>query len=1082
MKFFSKSALYRATSLESAAIAVAMLGVAAAATPAYAQDNAPQASTECADENANGVCDSEEGTQIVVTGSRIARPTLSSPVPLTSVSVGELTETGDVSLGDALNDLPSLRSTYSAGNSSRFIGTAGLNILDLRGLGTSRTLVLVNGKRHITASPGSYLVDVNTIPVDLLERVDIVTGGNSAVYGSDAVAGVVNFVLKRNFEGLNLKGQGAISSRGNRGNYFVSGTWGKNFADGRGNVAVSAEYAKAEPLYFYERDDITGALSGRCQFQTIEPTGGEPGGTDGITDTAFVCGVRNAAISDAGTIAALDASTSATRRYLRFNNAGDLVIDTPTLAYSPVGSGNQVGGLGSTLRNTGVMAAGTQRYAINLLAHYDISDAFRPYIEAKYVHVDAFGEGQPSFFQGSLKSSFASTNAQFAAINELSCSNGFLSAQNLAQLQATGRCLTPTSTFTMSRFNVDFGGRNENHNRNTYRIVGGVEGTFNDDWNYEVSVNYGRFEADVRSPNNLRLFDINGNIDGFLLAQDAVIAPAGFSGTNFVTNGAGQRVICNVNSVTNARPDCIPINMFGYGKSTPEALKFIHSPGVRNEKAESLNFLASVSGDSSQLFELPGGPVGFVLGGEYREDTASSVWDALVASGATFLNKLAPFSPPKVTVKEAFAELDAPLLKDLPFAKELSVRGAGRVSDYNTRAGTVWAWNVDGIWAPIEDIRFRAAYAISVRAPTAGDLFAAGSQNFAFIADPCDSNNISGGPNRTANCAAAGVPTTHNAASAAACATTAFSAAVGAPWRNCTALTSSTPFLSGGNPTLNSEKGKSLTLGMVVEPRFIPGLNLTIDYYRIKVENVISALGAQQIVNLCYDTAGGITNPYCKTVNRNPATGLFVDPAVIAGGVNFAALKADGIDFDLSYRKTFENGHRLAVRAIATRVLKRENYTNPLFPQEPDRVKDELGDPSWAANLNVSYDFGPVDVSYTARYLGQQTIGAWETQNAYQGICPTSGSTGYTGRTCTPNTLTTLDPQNLDAFPQVYYPGVIYHNMRVNFETADKKYNFYVGVDNFTDIKPPLGLLGTAGGDPYETFGRFFYAGFKANF
>ena len=239
MKFFSKSALYRATSLESAAIAVAMLGVAAAATPAYAQDNAPQASTECADENANGVCDSEEGTQIVVTGSRIARPTLSSPVPLTSVSVGELTETGDVSLGDALNDLPSLRSTFSAGNSSRFIGTAGLNILDLRGLGTSRTLVLVNGKRHITATPGDYQVDVNTIPVDLLERVDIVTGGNSAVYGSDAVAGVVNFVLKRNFEGLNLRGQGAISSRGDRGNYFVSGTWGKNFADGRGNIAIA---------------------------------------------------------------------------------------------------------------------------------------------------------------------------------------------------------------------------------------------------------------------------------------------------------------------------------------------------------------------------------------------------------------------------------------------------------------------------------------------------------------------------------------------------------------------------------------------------------------------------------------------------------------------------------------------------------------------------------------------------------------------------------------------------------------------------------------------------------------------------
>src|SRR3546814_2199088 len=143
--------------------------------------------------------------------------------------------------------LPSLRSTFSQGNSTRFIGTAGLNILDLRGLGTSRTLVLVNGKRHVTASPGDYLVDVNTIPVDLLERVDIVTGGNSAIYGSDAVAGVVNFITKRDFEGVNLRAQGGLSSRGDRGNLLVSGTYGKNFADGRGTVAISAEYAEASP-------------------------------------------------------------------------------------------------------------------------------------------------------------------------------------------------------------------------------------------------------------------------------------------------------------------------------------------------------------------------------------------------------------------------------------------------------------------------------------------------------------------------------------------------------------------------------------------------------------------------------------------------------------------------------------------------------------------------------------------------------------------------------------------------------------------------------------------------------------------
>ena len=1078
MKFFRKSALYRATSLESAAIAVAMLGVASIATPAFAQDApaAPQAA-ECADENANGVCDSDEGGQIVVTGTRIARPTLSSPVPLTSVTANELTEQGDVSLGDALNDLPSLRSTFSAGNSSRFIGTAGLNILDLRGLGTARTLVLVNGKRHITSSPGDNLVDVNTIPVDLLERVDVVTGGNSAIYGSDAVAGVVNFVMKRNFEGLNLRGQGAISSRGDRGNYFVSGTWGKNFADGRGNIAFSAEYAKAEPLYFSDRDELSGAFSGRCQFQLIEPTAGEPGGTDGITDQKFLCGIKNRAISDGGTIGALDLATNPAQRYLRFAPNGDIFIDTPTQSFGAFASGNQQGGQGSTLRNTGVMAAGVQRFAFNMLAHFDVSDAFRPYVEAKYVHVDAFGEGQPSFFN-SVPGTLGGPS--------IKCDNGFLNAQALTTLRANGLCGTgvagttipgssvlrgtSTASLPLSRFNVDFGGRSEDHNRKTFRIVGGVEGTFNDDWSYEVGVNYGRFEADVASQNNLLLFTQDGlGYDGFNLAIDSIIAPTTFTGSNFVTNGAGQRVICRVNATSNVRPDCVPINVFGFGSPSAAALDFIHSDGLRQERAEQFNIFASLSGDTSQFFELPGGPVGFAIGAEYREESASSVWDPLTASGATFLNSIAPFNPPKLKVKEAYAEINIPLLKDMPLAKELSFTGAGRVSNYNNKTGTVWAWNANAIYAPIEDIRFRAAYATSVRAPTLSDLYTGFGDNFGGVNDPCDVNFINANPNRAVNCAAAGVP-------------------VG--YINTTARTVTVLFEQGGNSELRAEKGKSLTLGAVIEPRFIPGLNLTVDYYDIEVENLIAAPTLQGLLNLCFDSPTPYaSNPFCSVTAGDPPglyprrpNGDFPTYAGRSTGVNYAGQKARGLDFDLSYRRTFDNGHRLSARAIATRVLEVTNYTDPSNPLSPNRQHGELGDPLWAANFSFNYDFGAVDVTYGLRYIGKQTIGTWENQHPHKGVCPTTGSTGYTNRTCTPGSIVTLDPNNLDLTDEVYYPGALYHNIRLNMELADKKYSFYVGIDNFTDKKPPFGLLGTAGGDPYETFGRFFYAGFRANF
>ena len=1061
------------------AISLALLS----AVPSYAQvaqaDEAKASEDETDDVEAE-----EEGTAqpILVTGSRIARPTLQSAVPLTSVTIEDLTGTGELSLGDALNDLPSLRSTFSSGNSSRFIGTAGLSLLDLRGLGTDRTLVLVNGRRHVTSTPGDNGFDVNTIPTDLVERIDIVTGGNSAIYGSDAVAGVVNFIMKRDYDGITVRSQGGISSRGDRGSYFVSGVAGQNFADGRGNVAVAAEYSRQQPLYFNQRDQLTGAASGRCQFQQTDlqgTAGGEVGysATDGIPDNSFLCGIKNGTISDGGTVSGFTTGVNA-GKFLRFNDFGDLFIDTPTQNFAGVGSGNTQGGFGSTLRNTGSLLAAVDRYAVNLLAHYDVSDAFKPFIEAKYVRTEVSGEGQPSFF-----SSVPGTLGGPA----FSCSNGFLTAQNIALLQANGRCATlATGTFPLARFNIDLGGRRFEGTRETYRAVAGIEGTFNDDWNYELAANYGRFKAVGFNTNNLVIFTQDGeDYDGFNLAVDAVVAPAGFTGTNFVTNAAGQRVICRVNAVTNVNAACVPINVFGQGRADPRALDFINTEGRTDEFASQFVASAFVGGDLSQVFEMPAGPIAFAFGAEYREEKASIDYDELTSSGATFLNALQDFRPPAFTVKEAYGEVQVPLLKDVRLAKELSVNFAGRVSDYNTATGTVYAYNIQGVYAPIEDIRFRAAYATSVRAPGQGDLFSTASENFAFISDPCDS--VSPGSATAANCLAAGVPTTANAALVAACASTAFPVALGASFINCTARTASTGFLSGGNPTLIEEKGKSLTLGFVIEPSFIPGLSLTVDYYKIKVEDLIASLSAQSIISLCYGNASGINNPFCATVQRDPATGLFVEPAVISGGVNFAAQKTKGIDFDLAYRKTFDNGDRITARLIATRVLTLDNYTDPTNPVAPNRQRSELGDPSLSASFSLGYDFGDFDLLYAARYIGKQTIGSYETQNSYYGQCPLTGTfkglTGPGGGTCDAvlGNIVKLAPANVDAFPQIYYPDVLYHDIRFGFDVG-ADFRFYAGVNNLLDTQPPLGLLGTAGGDPFDSFGRNFFVGINADF
>ena len=217
--------------------------------------------------------------EVVVTGSRIARPNLESPVPVTTISSEELFQTGTTSVGDLLNDLPALRSTFSQSNSSRFLGTTGLNLLDLRGLGTQRTLVLVNGRRHVGADILSNAVspDVNTFPTDLIDRIDVVTGGNSAVYGSDAIAGVVNFVLKKDFTGLQFRGQAGTSDEGDAGNYYGSILGGTNFMDDRGNIAFNFEFAKQDAWFASQRD----AYDNQAGFVVVDS---DPSGSDGVPD------------------------------------------------------------------------------------------------------------------------------------------------------------------------------------------------------------------------------------------------------------------------------------------------------------------------------------------------------------------------------------------------------------------------------------------------------------------------------------------------------------------------------------------------------------------------------------------------------------------------------------------------------------------------------------------------------------------------------------------------------------------------------------------------------------------------------
>lgn len=998
-----------------------------AAGPAAAAPPAAQASAQ----------DDAAGDVIVVTGSRIARPTLNSPIPVTSLSVGELVQRGQVSIGDALNDLPQLRNTVSQSNSTQFLGTAGLNQLDLRGLGTSRTLVLVNGHRHITSQEGEFLVDTNTIPTDLIDRVDIVTGGSSAVYGSDAMAGVVNFVLKRNFDGITLNGQAGISSHGDRGTYRATGTFGHNFAEGRGNIAVSLEYNLSDQLLYTDRDSLTGAFSGRRQFQLVD----NPALDNMIPDRTFINGgIRSLGYDNGGNFVAYNGTslrscaggaaaaclTNGFPRIFGFQPNGSLREYKYGTDYRPVGSGNTLGGDGATLNDTGVLNPRVKRYVANLLAHYDVSDAFKPFIEAKYVRVDAFAQGGPSFGQGGDQGTVADVDEDGNPIRVPATGGTYLgsgtpiyfdNAYLRPDTAATIRSLLPAGAqfFRVNRNNNDFGTRDEFNKRETYRIVVGAEGTFNDDWKYDFSLNYGEFRSHSKFYNN--------RIESrYYNAADAVLK--------------GATPVCRINLVMVTDPNCVPIDILGVGAPSQAALNYINTTSRRAGLAREYDANLNLVGDSSQLFELPGGPIRFALGAEYRRETARYAYDDTVKSGDTFLNAIPDFRPPSFVVKEAYGELEFPLLRDLPFVSELTVNGAGRVADYKGATGTVFAYNGGAIYAPVRDIKFRVNYSRSVRAPTLGDLYSSPSQNFDQLNDPCDANFIDKGKApRAANCAAAGVP-------------------VG--FENSVARAGSTEFLSGGNPNLTQEKSRSWTYGVIIQPRFAPGLAVTVDYYDIKISKVIASVDAQTILDACYDGAS-LDNQFCKLIYPRGADSLFARPALLQSTVNFSALVAKGIDADVSYNHRFNADNRMVVHVIGNWVRNRTDFPYLDSPTQPERVKGELGDPIYQVNASIDYTYKKLTVGYQFRYIGRQSITDWEAQHDTNGV-------------------PALDPYYAD---QVYYPRVIYHAASFSLEANDM-FTIYGGVDNIANKQPPLGLLGTGDGDGiYDNIGRYFYTGVR---
>ncbi len=666
------------------------LGIAAsstilAAVPALAQDSAEEEVLET----------------VVITGSRIARPNLDSTVPITSVGADDIFATGDLAVGDLLNDLPALRSTYSQANSQRFLGTTGLNLLDLRGLGTQRTLVLVNGRRHVGADILGNAVspDVNTFPSDLIERIDVVTGGSSAVYGSDAIAGVVNFVLKRDFEGVQFRGQGGQSKYGDASNYFGSVVAGSNFAEDRGNFAVNFEYAKQDAFYASDRPN----LSKNSNFVVVDTDpAGLLNGSDGVPDRRFFDDIRATTFANGGLLqfspagalapCGRDALGVAFRCTYIFQPNGSLAPQTGTrIGIAPNGSFD--GGNGSNSRDGKLLAiySHLERSSLNLLGHYTISEAFEPFIEAKFIRTKSIREGSPAFFQGGTidgareRPRFDNpflTDAARAAINSARVAAGLAPITNGA------------TRLVLMKNMADLGPRTEEATRETTRIVLGATGNFADDWKYEASINYGQFKEKTDVLNNL-------NVQRFVLAMDSTRDLAGNIVCRSQVDAAARQIYPFSNDdafataqLANDVANCVPFNPFGEGTPSAASLDYLRYNSTSFGEIKQLDINAFVSGNLDKWFTLPAGAIGVAAGFEYR--TEENYWDGddLVQQGLTFYNALPEFNPPTFKVKEVYGELRIPLLADKPFARELTLSTAGRFSEYEGKTGSVGAYNV----------------------------------------------------------------------------------------------------------------------------------------------------------------------------------------------------------------------------------------------------------------------------------------------------------------------------------------------------------------------------------------------------
>ena len=786
--------------------------------------------------------ESADGGAIVVTGSRIARPDLTVSSPVGVVSAEEIALRQPNTVEDILRDMPAVRAASGPGVNS---GSDGSATVDLRGVGVNRTLVLLDGRRVVPYDLDG-VVDLNTIPTALLERVDVVTGGASSVYGADAVAGVVNFITKRNFSGVDLSGNYRITERGDGQQYRLSALIGTDLDGGRGNAVLSISYDKRVPLLAQSREigeiprsAANGLFSGSQNTTPILFTSPNP------VQLGLGAGPNGAV---------LDPKTGT----LRLANQGDF-YNTNDLTY---------------------YSTPLERYNSYAAARYEVTPGIEIYSSANLTRnkvrtaISASGTFQ-NIYQLPLSNAYLPAGVRGQLCNAFDTNPALQGIQSLTAAQCAAAAVArpgdadyrEISIIGQRRF-VELGPRIQDIDSTQYQMQFGVRGNLTDSLKYDVFGQYGETSQTM----------INDNWGSSSKLQQALRSYRDSSG-----NPACQ-------DMSNG---CVPLDLFGVAGSINEAMiDFINLDAQTTRKTTLAAFGGNVDGD---LFGLTSPfsekPVAFSIGAEYRRltslarpDAALQIQNEVLGTGAR--------TPPDfgaITVSEVFGEIIAPLIHDKPFFYDLQLEAGLRYSDYNT-TGSSTTWKAGGSYEPFRGYKFRGMYQVAVRSPNIQELFQSPVLGLATRQDdPCQAGLPVGNAGLTALCVATGAP----------------ASTIGAiPNPSANQVNQTT----GGNRNLDVERAKTLTLGIVVTPQQLRGFSVTLDYFNIKIDDAISRPSANDIIDGCFSqtlNSQYSNNAFCQLIQRNPLTGGLngtgETPGIILASSNLGKIQTAGVDLGVNY-------------------------------------------------------------------------------------------------------------------------------------------------------------------------------------